>query len=93
MSARRVSAAENHRGAPLVSADLRDADRGLSLRALADYAEQHGSEFLLVESIAKVGESFRALDLHDAKVREAVRAFEGGKVTALYESEVARDYL
>lgn len=60
---------------------------------MPDYAEQYGNEFLRIESVAKAGESLRTLDLHDAKVREAVRAFEGGKVTALYESDAARDYL
>ncbi|MGH9166205.1 MAG: hypothetical protein ACRDZW_11970, partial [Acidimicrobiales bacterium] len=67
------------------------ADAKSKLRALADYAEQYGGELLRVESIAKVGDSLRALDLHDAKVRGAVRAFEGGKVTALYESDAAHD--
>lgn len=45
------------------------------------------------ESIAKVGGALRALDLKEVGVREAVRAFEGGKVTALYESDAARDYV
>lgn len=31
-------------------------------------------------------------NLLDAKVRDAVRKFEGGKVTALYESASATDY-
>lgn len=42
---------------------------------------------------AKVGDSLRALDLLDPKVRAAVRVFEGGKVTAPYESAAARDYV
>ncbi|MBA2609873.1 MAG: hypothetical protein H0U92_13100 [Actinobacteria bacterium] len=69
------------------------ADAKFKLRALADYAEQYGSEFLRIESVAKAGDTLRALDLHDANVRAAVRAFEGGKVTTLYESEAARDYV
>ena len=68
------------------------ADAKFKLRALADYAEQYGNEFLRIESVAKAGDTLRALDLQDEKVRQAVRAFEGGKVTALYESDVARDY-
>jgi hypothetical protein len=32
------------------------------------------------------------LDLTDADVRAAVLGFEGAKVSALYESEVARPY-
>lgn len=69
------------------------ADAKFKLRALADYAEKYGSEFLRVESVAKPADTLRALDLQDEKVREAVRAFEGGKVTALYESDAARDYV
>jgi type III restriction enzyme len=69
------------------------ADALFKLRALADYAELYGNEFLRLESIAKVGDQLRVLDLQDAKVRAAVAAFPGGKVTALYESEIARDYV
>lgn len=36
--------------------------------------------------------SLRVLDLKDQNVRAAVRSFEGGKVTALYESDAARAY-
>lgn len=68
------------------------ADAKFKLRALADYAEQYGDDFLRIESVAKAGDSLRVLDLKDAKVRDAVRAFEGGKVTPLYESDAARDY-
>lgn len=39
------------------------------------------------------GGRLRSLDLRDSKVREAVRDFKGGKVTALYESGVADDYM
>ena len=35
----------------------------------------------------------RSLDLLDGKVRDTVRKFEGGKVTALYESASATDYV
>lgn len=69
------------------------ADAKFKLRALADYAELYGREFLRIESIAKAGDTLRALDLKEAGVREAVRTFEGGKVTALYESDAARDYV
>ena len=68
------------------------ADAKFKLRALADYAERYGNEFLRVESVAKAGAALRALDLQDEKVRDAVRAFEGGRVTALYGSDVARDF-
>jgi type III restriction enzyme len=69
------------------------ADAKFKLRALADYAETYGSEFLRIESVANAGVGLRTLDLQDAKVRDAVRGFEGGKVTALYESDAARDYV
>lgn len=68
------------------------ADARFKLRALADYAEKYSDEFLRIESVAKINEKLRTLDLQDPKVRAAVRKFEGGKVTALYESDVARDY-
>jgi hypothetical protein len=48
------------------------ADAKFKLRALADYAEQYGSEYLRVESVAKAGDTLRALDLQDAEIREAV---------------------
>lgn len=45
------------------------------------------------KSIAKVTNGkLRSLDLLDAKVRYAVRTFEGGEMTALYESASATDY-
>ncbi|MFN8519590.1 MAG: DEAD/DEAH box helicase family protein [Chloroflexota bacterium] len=69
------------------------ADAKAKLRALADFAERHEGRFVRVESIAKGGDgSLRVLDLTDADVRAAVRAFEGGKVSALYESEHSRPY-
>lgn len=69
------------------------ADAKFKLRALADYADQYGEEFLRIESVAKADDKLRVLDLKDEKVRAAVRDFEGGKVTALYESDAARDYV
>lgn len=68
------------------------ADAKFKLRALADYAEKYGAEFLRVESVAEVDGRLRALDLLDASVRASVREFEGGRVTPLYSSEIARDY-
>ena len=70
------------------------ADARAKLRALADYAERHGDAFVRIELVARVGDgSLRSLDLTEASVRDAVRAFEGGKVTALYESSTAKPYL
>jgi hypothetical protein len=69
------------------------ADARAKLRALADFAERHDGDFLRIDSIAKVDDgSLSVLDLTDAEVRDAVRAFEGGKVSALYQSERSRPY-
>lgn len=68
------------------------ADAKYKLRALADYAEHYGDEFVRIESVAKAGDVLRVIDLKEPSVRATVRSFEGGKVTALYESNAARDY-
>lgn len=69
------------------------ADAKAKLRGLADYAESFGDRFVRIESIAKVDDGrLRSLDLLDLKVRDAVRTFEGGQITALYESTSATDY-
>jgi type III restriction enzyme len=63
------------------------ADAKAKLLALADYAETYSEHFVRVESVAKGSDgSLRSLDLLDASIRKSVRAFEGAKVTALYES-------
>jgi hypothetical protein len=47
----------------------------------------------LIQSIAKIADgTLRLLDLTDASVRKAVRKFEGGKVSALYQSKHATPY-
>lgn len=70
------------------------ADARAKLLALAQYADDFGDEFLRIESIAKSPDgTLRVLDLNEAKVRDAVRSFEGAKVTALYETDVARDFM
>ena len=69
------------------------ADARAKLQALAAFAEQFGDRFVRIESVAKVDDgSLRVLDLADPAVRAEVRAFEGGKVTVLYQSEVSRPY-
>ncbi|MDQ4144311.1 MAG: DEAD/DEAH box helicase family protein [Actinomycetota bacterium] len=63
------------------------ADANAKLKALADYAEQYQDRYVRIESIAEGADgSLRVLDLREPKVREAVRGFTGGKVSALYES-------
>lgn len=69
------------------------ADAKAKLRGLANYAEKFGKRYVRIESIARVKEGrLRSLDLLDPKVRTAIREFEGGKLTPLYESNVASDY-
>ncbi len=69
------------------------ADAKAKLRALADFADIHGDHFIRIVSIAKGGDgTLRALDLLDADVRAAVRAFDGAKVSALYDSDAAQPY-
>lgn len=69
------------------------ADAKAKLRALADFADHHGEQFLRIQSIAKTTDStLRVLDLLEPDVRKAVRDFEGGKITALYESKYATPY-
>lgn len=69
------------------------ADAKAKLRGLADYAVHFGDRYIRIESIAKVQDGrLRSLDLLDPKVRDAVWKFEGGKVTLLYESDIATDY-
>lgn len=68
------------------------ADARAKLQALADYAETHGTSFIRIESVAMTNVGLAVLDFQDPDVRAAVRGFEGGQVTALYESDVARPY-
>jgi superfamily II DNA or RNA helicase len=69
------------------------ADARGKLRALATFAADHGETFVRIESISQADDgSLRVLDLKDSAVRDAVMAFEGGKVTALYESPDAKPY-
>ena len=69
------------------------ADAKAKLRALADFVDNHGDRFLRIQSVAKAADgTLRSLDLLDADVRKAVRTFEGGKVSALYQSEHATPY-
>lgn len=69
------------------------ADARAKIRALAAFAEQFGDRFVRIESVAKVEDgSLRVLDLADPAVRAAVQAFQGGKVTGLYQSEASRPY-
>lgn len=69
------------------------ADARAKLRALAAFAERFNDRFIRVESVAQVDDgTLRVLDLIDAAVRAEILAFQGGKVTALYQSEHSRPY-
>ena len=63
------------------------SDAKAKLRALAEFAEQFRDQFLRIESIAEVSGELRSVDLRDSRIRDAVRAFEGGGVSPLYTSE------
>ncbi len=60
------------------------------LKGLARYAATHGSAFRRIDAVAKLGDTFRVLDLTEQAVRSAVDA--ATSIKALYESEVAAAY-
>lgn len=60
------------------------------LRGLANYAETHPEAYRRIETIAKIGESLRVLDLTDAAVRQAVWNTQDAR--SLYENSLASDY-
>mgnify|MGYP006270761643 FL=1 len=60
------------------------------LKGLAKYAATYGETFRRIDAVAKVGKSFRVLDLKEEAVRAAVES--ATSVKALYESAVADDY-
>ena len=68
------------------------ADTRPKLQALARYAELYGGHYIRIESLVKVGDQLRVLDLHDPGVRAEVMEFDGVQVSALYEGPHARDY-
>lgn len=69
------------------------ADAKAKLRGLARYAERFGDRFVRIQAIGSGTDGvLRTLEMRDADVREAVRAFEGGKVTALFASDLAVHY-
>ena len=61
------------------------------LKGLARYAETYGSVFRRIDGVAKLGDTFRLLDLTEQAVRSAVES--ATSIKALYESEVAADYI
>ena len=69
------------------------SDAKVILRALAEFGEQYGNQFLRIESIAEVDGELRSIDLLDARVRDAVRAFEGGMVSPIYTSDCSSPFV
>jgi type III restriction enzyme len=68
------------------------ADTRPKLQALARYAEMYGDHYVRIESIVRVGEKLRVIDLHDSDVRAEVMEFKGAQVSALYEGPLSREY-
>ncbi|AMO56126.1 type III restriction enzyme, res subunit [Endozoicomonas montiporae] len=60
------------------------------LQGLARYAEEHSRVYRRIESIAKVRDTLRVLDLTDPAVRKAVNESEDAK--SLFESALAINY-
>jgi type III restriction enzyme len=79
-----------------VAADIVDphgtqfSDALPKLQGLAKYAETHRGVYRRIETVAKVGDLLRVLDLTDAAVRKAVREAESAR--SLYEGSVASNY-
>lgn len=70
------------------------ADARGKLVALADFAEQFGDRFVRIVSVAQGSDGgLRTLDLLEPSVREAVRAFDGAKVSALYDGAAATAFI
>jgi type III restriction enzyme len=67
------------------------ADALPKLKGLAKYAEANVGIYRRVEAIAKVGETFRVLNLAEQPVREAIGAAVSAK--SLYDSNIAAQYL
>lgn len=61
------------------------------LRGLAEYAERHGSTYVRIDAVAKIGEQMRVLDLKAEGVRKAV--LDAPDARSLYESSNADDFV
>lgn len=66
------------------------ADSLPKLLGLADYAEEHSSSFQNIKAIARLGESYRSLDLKNSVVRDAIRTAPSAKF--LFEGKNAQNY-
>lgn len=61
------------------------------LKGLARYAETYGHIYRRIDAIAKLGDTFKVLDLKESQVRSAVKSATSAR--ELYESGVATDYV
>lgn len=61
------------------------------LVGLAKFAEEYGSEFRRIESVAEIGGKLRVLDMQNQRTRQAVGGFSDA--AKLYASDFAADYL
>ena len=69
------------------------ADARPKLKALADYAQRFGNQFVRIESIAQASDgTLRVLDLQRPDVGAAVDAFQGSQVSVLFETDHATVY-
>ena len=79
-----------------IAADIVDphgtqfSDAVPKLKGLAKYATTYGSVFRRIDAVAKLGDTFRVLDLTEQVVRSAVES--ATSIKTLYESEMATDY-
>lgn len=80
-----------------ISADIVDphghhlADALSKLRGLAHYAERQSKIFRRIESVTKIGENFRVLDLTRSALRDAIYA--ASSALEVYESNFANDFV
>ena len=61
------------------------------LQGLARYAETYGGLYRRIDTVAKLGETFRVLDLKEPQVRAAIES--ATSIKDLYASGVAADYV
>lgn len=60
------------------------------LKGLARYAEHHGAHFRRIEAVAKIGDSYRVLDLTEPRTRGAIMV--ATSIRDLYGGQSALDY-
>lgn len=60
------------------------------LKGLAQYSETSGHHYRRIDAVAKVGDTYRVLDLKEEKVRDVIGS--ANSIIELYESDVATKY-